>query len=178
MKGEPRSLEEWRTRHTHTQTLPTLTLFIPLQVHGSWLVFVQSSQWKSDMEGVVSKMFNPCVVCTIITGKDTGSRKELICVAAFPKCTLIVKCIIIIVTNDDTVSKTVAIHYHLTRWTRITLRQTGLGRTCNYQTTLSLNYALTCAKKSTTTYTAQNVNSRGISAVTPSDAICFIYSIK
>ena len=32
----------------NTQTLPTLTLFLPLQVHGSWLVFLQSSHWKSD----------------------------------------------------------------------------------------------------------------------------------
>ena len=32
----------------NTQTVPSLTLFLPLQVHGSWLGFLQSLYWKSD----------------------------------------------------------------------------------------------------------------------------------
>ena len=35
----------------NTQTLPTITLFLPLQVHGSWLGVIQSSRWKSDFIG-------------------------------------------------------------------------------------------------------------------------------
>ena len=37
----------------NTQTLPTLTLFLPLQVHGLWLVLLQSSHWKSDNTTII-----------------------------------------------------------------------------------------------------------------------------
>merc|ERR1711966_487122 len=56
----------------NTQTLPTLTLFLPLQVHGSWLGFLQSSHWKSD-----SASFGLKVVLSNPSNKGNYERVEI-----------------------------------------------------------------------------------------------------
>ena len=70
-----------------SQTLPTLTLFLPLQVHGSWLFFLQSFHWKSDIIHTTRNLtdvpffsygiiFTPLMACVIFAQHLLWSLRE------------------------------------------------------------------------------------------------------
>ena len=54
VSGRKRSASNSNQGSPNTQTHPTLTLFLPLQVHGSWLGLLQSSHWKSGAANVAA----------------------------------------------------------------------------------------------------------------------------